>query len=179
MCLDVLLEVGLGDEMRSGDVERSERQLELTREPGGIRRQCRELLGHWRHSRVGVGRREGVYTGGCDGVGVAIKFGDGSHVALTMHSAAHDDKFFDTEKCLGVFGSCESDIGQRPKRQNGDGIGRVLLEKTDDLLVSRGLGWGEVGREVVGVNQAFLAVLEQTLPSVRRVELWMGLMDVV
>ncbi|POR33227.1 Uncharacterized protein TPAR_06582 [Tolypocladium paradoxum] len=177
--LDALRKVVLGDEVGGCDVQRGEGQLQPARKLGWVGREGRKLCGDGRHRGCRRQRREGIDASSSHGICIAVELGDGGHVALDIHGAAHDHELLDSEKGLGVLGRGEGDIGQRSNGADRDGVDWVLVEDPQDLLVGGLLGWCEVGREGAVVYRAVCIILEERLPSVRGAEVRMHVMDVV
>jgi len=56
-----------------------------------------------------------------------------------VDGATHDNDLLDLEKGLGVLCSSDSDVRQGSPDQDADGVGRLLAQNAEDLLVTRRL----------------------------------------
>ena len=93
--------------------------------------------GRWRESRAWSGGGESEDAGCGNRVGVDVEFSYRGDVTWDGEGATHDDDFFDAEEGVGVSLCGYGEIRQGPDGDDGDGVGWVVAEEAEDLLVRR------------------------------------------
>jgi hypothetical protein len=93
------------------------------------------------HGRSRARGREREEAGGGDAVGEDVEFGDGGDVSRFFERAAHQHDLLDSEEGFRVRGRGSGEVGRWAEGDDGDGVGLVVAEQTEDFLVC-GFGRG-------------------------------------
>lgn len=76
----------------------------------------------------------------CDGRGLA---GRRTYISWCVDVAAHYYDFLGSEEGLWVFGGGDGEVGEWANSDDGDGVGFVLSQESEDLLVSWDTRWSK------------------------------------
>ena len=112
----------------------------------GIGAQCRVcggMEGGEGHGAPGSRTAECEDPGCSDGVGENIEFAHWGDVAGKVNRAAHDQKTLGAKESDRVFRGCESVVGERAERDEGDGVDWGRCKKSQDFIRRRRSGGTE------------------------------------